>query len=92
MIDVKRTAHAQQKRRTVADGPVEAGTHAVMRHSRTSPKKMKFTCWRESRAAALDEAQRLAAKLAGESAGQDVCFYVLQVVDRVGIIDGKLVG
>jgi hypothetical protein len=66
------------------------GSFAVMRHT-TRQTQCKFSSLHETRASAFGEAERLAAGCVEQYGGEgEFCFYVVEIVGRVGIIDGRL--
>ena len=77
-------------RRTVAETVASHGAFAVMRHT-TGRKRAAFSCWHETEQSAIEEAQRLTAESIAMNGPTDVCFYVMRVEARAGIIAGKLV-
>ena len=78
------------KRPRLVDAAQPVGMFAVMRH-RQNMKHAKFSALHETFDSALAEAQRLTGeRIATEGAEPPFCFYVVQLVGRVGIIDGVL--
>ena len=70
--------------------PAAVGKFGVARHTTGSAK---FKVVRETLADSYEEARRLAVeKIAAGGPELPVCFYIVQIVGRVGIIDGKLEG
>lgn len=62
------------------------GMFAVMKHART---QAKFVALHVTRETAIEEARRLASTgLALRGPTKTNCYYVIQIVDRVGIING----
>ena len=75
----------------IIDSPAPIGMFAVMRH-RQGMKNAKFSVARPTLESAVDEAKRLSQVVIAEQ-GADVrpfCFYVVEIVGRVGIINGAL--
>lgn len=67
------------------------GMYAVFRHERAI-KNARFSSLHETQESAYQEAQRLTAKEIGEAgADKEFCFYVVQLVGRVGLVGGKLI-
>ena len=63
---------------------------AVMRHMLSS-KNMRFKSLHETEAEALEEARRLTSvSIAEKGTELDVCYYVVQIIDAVGVIKGRL--
>lgn len=63
---------------------------AVMRHMLTS-KNMRFKSLHDTEAEALEEARRLTGvAIAEKGAELNVCYYIIQVIDAVGVIKGRL--
>lgn len=78
-----------KERRNIAEEVRPVGKYAVMRH-RSGTKTMHASCTHDSKASAVGEAQRLAAESVAKYGPDDVCYYVVMIVSRVGIIDGKI--
>ena len=78
------------KRPRLVDTAQPVGMFAVVRH-RQNVKHAKFSALHDTFNSALIEAQRLTGeRIATEGADPPFCFYVVQIVGRVGIIDGVL--
>ncbi len=78
-----------QERRNLLTEVHPVGRFAVMRHSSKS-KSMHCSALHVTRDSAVTEAQRLTTEDVTEHGPGDTCYYVVEIVSRVGIIDGKL--
>ena len=73
----------------VRDAPYPVGMFAVFRHH-NDRKSARFVCVHAQEAAALAEAQRLTSMKIAQHGQTEECFFVTQITNRVGIINGKL--
>jgi hypothetical protein len=78
------------KRPRLVDAAQPVGMFAVMRHPSQGLTSARFVCVHESEDTAMQEARRFA----GESVEKygvrkAVCYYVVKIVNRVGILGGK---
>jgi hypothetical protein len=71
--------------------PAQIGAFAVMRH-KADLKACHFVCLHETHESAMNEAKRLASVTIEEYGAdlQPFCFYVVEFVGRVGLINGAL--
>ena len=66
------------------------GMFAVMRHTRELTSA-RFVVLHKTEEAARDAASDMAARhVALNGPSQEFCFYIVKIVGRIGIIDGKL--
>lgn len=79
------------RERINADKPVQLGKFAVMRH-KADLKACHFVCLHETHESAMNEAKRLTAVTIEQYSAdlQPFCFYVVEFVGRVGLINGAL--
>jgi hypothetical protein len=85
---VAMTKPSDRKRISETARPV--GHFAVMRHSHSGAKNMHCSCLHDTLAAAEQEAQRLCAEVIAADGPVDVCYYVLEIQRRYGIVDGRI--
>lgn len=81
------------KRPRLVDAAQPVGMFAVMRHPTRGRQAARFVCAYANEETATQEAQRLAGEaVAKHGVEKAVCFYVIQIVKRVGILGGKFEG
>lgn len=79
---------ADHRRVRLSDYGVQpVGMFAVMRHT---GNQARFTALHAKRQTALEEANRLAAESVEKYGAVPTCYYIIQIVGRVGIIDGRI--
>ena len=68
---------------------MNVGKYAVMRQSHAS-RNMKFRVLRDSYGSAVAEAQRMYTQCVAETGNPEIRFFVVRLVDVVGVVDGRL--
>ena len=76
-------------RRVTDTGIQPVGMFAVMRHT-AKLKAARFVCLHETRQAAVDEANRLAADTITVHGFSQFCFYVVEISARAGCFNDRL--
>ncbi len=75
--------------RQIVEVPRPVGHFAVMRHGHSTLKNMRFSAIHDNRESAVAEAMRLAAEAIATDGAKPMCYYVVEITDRFGIVDGK---
>lgn len=65
------------------------GKFALFRH-RKGERQAKFVCLHETSESAMGEAERLTAEYIAGNPAIAIVFYAVEIVGRVGLIDGRL--
>jgi hypothetical protein len=77
-------------RQKITDANIKpVGMFAVMRHTEEL-RSVRFACLHDTKASAMEEARRLAAETFGRYGRNPFCYYVVEIIGRVGYIDGRL--